>query len=161
MAVQEPSSVHDKRFFMVDEREKKTFYNVHSLAAIAVLQWNTCHYTSNQYLHTLVLNDFKCVSSVLYLLLKCFKLVLYQSKMETIRFQESSGHNISSGVVEVYYNTTWGVICDESVWTEQDAEVTCRQFGLNGGSPEGAFSWKYFLLGCQTFSLGDIKCNGD
>ena len=63
------------------------------------------------------------------------------------------------GRVEVYYNNTWGTVCDD-FWTAEDAQVICRQLGFSGTSV--AFSNAYFGAGSsnQPIWLDDVNCLG-
>ena len=40
------------------------------------------------------------------------------------------GRNTSSGRLEVFYNGTWGTVC-QSYWSAKDAQVACRQLGFS------------------------------
>lgn len=62
----------------------------------------------------------------------------------------------SKGLVEVYYNKTWGGICDQQ-WDKQDADVVCRELGFKDAaliysSPanDGGTTW-----------INNLQCNGD
>ena len=67
------------------------------------------------------------------------------------------------GRLEVYYNGAWGTICDD-YWTEQEADVACRQLGFVGGSVDdwNRFRNAYFPPGTsdQAMVLDNVKCTG-
>ena len=52
------------------------------------------------------------------------------AKEGTIKLVE--GHNQTSGKVEIVEDYNWRPICGDE-WTEQEAEVACRQLGFKGG----------------------------
>ena len=55
-----------------------------------------------------------------------------------------------SGIVEVCFNNLWGLI-SESGWSEQDAQVACRQLGYE---PEGLlFTVSYLTLSQKTLEV--------
>ncbi|XP_069120538.1 scavenger receptor cysteine-rich domain-containing protein DMBT1-like [Argopecten irradians] len=67
------------------------------------------------------------------------------------------GRSPFEGRVEVFYNGTWGTICDDS-WDERDARVVCRQLGYSSGV---ARSNAYFGRGEEPTWLDDVRCDGN
>ena len=43
------------------------------------------------------------------------------------------GQSVLKGSVQVYYNNTWGWVCEDQ-WDKRDADVVCRMMGFLGAS---------------------------
>ena len=64
---------------------------------------------------------------------------------------------MNTGRVEIYYNNTWGTVCDDG-WSLNDATVVCRELGFPGANSSsccGAFG-----QGTGTIWLNDVQCTG-
>ncbi|XP_062868041.1 antigen WC1.1-like [Trichomycterus rosablanca] len=68
------------------------------------------------------------------------------------------GKGSCSGRLEVYYNATWGSVCDDQ-WDIRDAQVVCRQLGCGGAL--SADRNATFGAGEGTIWLNRVKCRGD
>ena len=72
----------------------------------------------------------------------------------------------SSGRVEVQHSGTWGTICGHS-WDVREAEVICRQLGLDGALKAfarawaRAWPWAPFGRGVGQIWLDDLQCRGN
>ena len=67
------------------------------------------------------------------------------------------GDFYDEGRVEVYYNGTWGTVCDDS-WTINNARVVCRQLGFLYTLPD---RMDYFIMGKGPIWLDDVSCSGN
>eukprot|EP00438_Fugacium_kawagutii_P036171 Skav232958 [mRNA] locus=scaffold1735:28018:29880:- [translate_table: standard] len=57
------------------------------------------------------------------------------------------------GRVQVFYQTSWGDVCDDS-WNDANAQVVCRQLGLAGGT--ASILWN----GTGDFGMDEVACSG-
>ena len=73
-----------------------------------------------------------------------------------VRIVGNSARN--EGRVEVYYNDTWGTVCDNG-WDIKDARVVCRQLGFSDA--EAAYKGSNVSDGNGQVWLDDVDCTGD
>ena len=81
----------------------------------------------------------------------------YILTLTTVRLV-SSANSLSSGRVEVFYNGTWGTICDD-LWDLKDADVVCCQLGYNVASSAPVDA--VFGQGTGPIRLDDVHCEGN
>ena len=67
------------------------------------------------------------------------------------------GYGVNSGRIEVYYNNTWGTVCDNG-WDLNDAAVVCRQLGFPGAISSSCCA--AFGRGTGPIWLDDVRCTG-
>ncbi|XP_072526522.1 neurotrypsin [Salminus brasiliensis] len=67
------------------------------------------------------------------------------------------GENEREGRVEILVGGQWGTICDDG-WTDQDAEVVCRQLGFSGIAKARVMA--YFGEGEGPIHVDNVKCTG-
>ena len=77
----------------------------------------------------------------------------------TVGLRLADGGNVAhQGRVEVFYNGTWGTVCDH-YWDFEDATVACRHLGFEGAVKEVKYA--SFGRGKGIIWMDYVRCTGD
>lgn len=84
--------------------------------------------------------------------------VLCDTAASNVRVRLVNGSSTTNGRVEVFYNNTWGTVCDDGFGVN-DAKVVCRMLGFQIANSM-AVSGSHFGNGSGPILLDDLECLG-
>uniref|UniRef100_A0A2C9KJM2 SRCR domain-containing protein n=1 Tax=Biomphalaria glabrata TaxID=6526 RepID=A0A2C9KJM2_BIOGL len=70
------------------------------------------------------------------------------------------GQNRFEGTVEVFYNNTWGYVCDHK-WSQLDAEVVCHMLGYQRFGAKAVLMNTFKSNHLYGFLLDDVSCQAN
>ena len=74
----------------------------------------------------------------------------------------ANGNRKSEGRVEIFYNDSWGIVCDDSFWDLRDAIVVCRQLGYSSAlTAKGKASFATGIGKIRKKGLSKVRCLGN
>ena len=82
---------------------------------------------------------------------------LHRVKFLIVAVRLAGGSDNATGRVEVYYNGTWGTVCDDD-WGVSSANVVCRQLGFRYAI--NAYPSASYGRGTGPILLDEVNCRG-
>nr|KAI8754918.1 neurotrypsin-like [Biomphalaria glabrata] len=70
------------------------------------------------------------------------------------------GQNRFEGTVEVFYNNTWGYVCDDK-WSQLDAEVVCHMLGYQRSGAKNVGTNRFKSNHLYDFLLDEVSCQAN
>ncbi|XP_062609505.1 uncharacterized protein LOC134271297 [Saccostrea cucullata] len=83
--------------------------------------------------------------------------ICHAENSQALKVRLVGGANEKEGRVEVFFNNTWGTVCDDQ-FDDREAKVFCRMLGYNGTAV--GLAEAHFGPGTGPIFLDDVSCSG-
>ncbi|XP_061177723.1 uncharacterized protein LOC133186505 [Saccostrea echinata] len=83
--------------------------------------------------------------------------ICHAENSQALKVRLVGGANEKEGRVEVFFNNTWGTVCDDQ-FDDREAKVFCRMLGFNGTAV--GLAEAHFGPGTGPIFLDDVSCSG-